>query len=112
MENVFSVQAVVHGYHHYKAIWDIAIDGEVLSCEREVGNVHDTFAVTVKNDGIIIGHCSQKISSFCSIFIRRGGSIICQVKGNKCYSWDLPQRGLEVPCTLTFRTSKTTELDK
>ena len=103
---------MVRGYHHYKAIWDAAIDGEVLSCEREVGNVHDTFAVAVKKDGIIVGHCPRKISSLCSIFIRRGGSITCQVNGNKRYSWDLPQGGLEVPCSLIFRTSKTTELDK
>ena len=48
MEHVFSVSSTVRGYHHYKAIWNAAIDGEVLSCEREVGNVHDTFAVTVK----------------------------------------------------------------
>ena len=111
MDRVFSVQAMVRGYH-YKAIWEAAIDGEVLSCEREVGNVHDTFAVSVKKDGIIVGHCPRKISSLCSIFIRRGGSITCQVNGNKRYSWDLPQGGLEVPCILTFRTSKKAELDK
>ena len=112
MDHVFSVQAMVRGYHYYKAIWEAAIDGEVLSCEREVGNVHDTFAVSVKKDGIVVGHCPRKISSLCSIFIRRGGSITCQVNGNRRYSQDLPQGGLEVPCILTFRTSKKAELDK
>ena len=112
MDHVFSIQAVVHGYHYYKSIWEAAIDGEVLACEREVGNVHDTFAVSVKKDGIIVGHCPRKISSICSIFIRRGGSITCQVNGNRRYSQDLPQGGLKVPCILTFRTSKKAELDK
>jgi len=32
----FSVQAMIRGYHIYKAIWEAAIDGEVLLCEREV----------------------------------------------------------------------------
>jgi len=103
----FSVQSVIRGYHVYKAIWDATIDGEVLLCEREVGNIHDTFAVAVKKDGVIIGHCPRKISSLCSIFIRRGGSITCQVSGSRRYSEDLPQGGLEVPCTLIFQILKT-----
>ena len=35
-----------------------------------------------------------------------------QVNGNRRYSQDLPQGGLEVPCILIFRTSKKAELDK
>ena len=26
----------------------------------------------------------------------------CKVRGSKRYSYDLPQAGLEIPCTLTF----------
>ena len=59
----FSVQAMVCGYHIYKTIWEATIDGELLACEREVGNIHDTFAVAVKKDRIIVGqkflHCVQ-----------------------------------------------------
>ena len=32
-----------------------------------------------------------------------GGSIECQINGNRRYSHDLPQGGLEIPCVLTFR---------
>ena len=108
MDHVFSVQAIVRGYHYYQAIWEAGIDGEVLLCEREVGNVHNMFAVTIKQDDTTVGHCPQKISSICSIFIRRGGSTTCQVNGNRRYSQDLPQGGLEVPCILTFCTSDKT----
>ena len=45
MDRVFSVQAMVRGYHHYKAILEAAIDAEVLSCEREVGNVLESSLV-------------------------------------------------------------------
>ena len=86
--------------------------GKFSHAKWKLGNVHDTFAVSVKKDGIIVGHCPRKISSICSIFIRRGGSITCQVNGNRRYSQDLPQGGLEVPCILTFRTSEKAELDK
>ena len=94
MDQTFSIQAMVRSYHYYKDIWEATIDEEVLSCEREVGNVHDTFAVAVKKDDIIVGHCPRKISLICSIFIRRIGSVTCQVNENRCYSHDLPQGGL------------------
>ena len=103
----FSVQAMIRGYHVYKEIWEVAINGEVLLCEREVRNIHDTFAVAVKKDGGIVGHCPQKIFLSCSIFIRWGGSITCQLSASRRYSEDLPQGGLEVPCILIFQTPKT-----
>ena len=47
-----------------------------------------------------VGRVPQRISSICSIFIRRGGSILCTVKGNCRYSLDLLQGGLEIPLSL------------
>ena len=39
------------------------------------------------------------------MFLRRGGTISCRVTGGRPYSEDLPEGGLEVPCTLTLRGS-------
>ena len=111
MEHTFSVESMVRGYHEYQDVWDAPVH-EVLSCEREVGNVYDTFAVAVKKDDEIVGHCPRKISAICSIFIRRGGKITCQVTGRRRRSSDLPQGGLEIPCELTFHTNKKSEADK
>jgi len=33
----------VHGYHRYRTVWESPAYGEVLRCEREVGNSHDTY---------------------------------------------------------------------
>ena len=79
---MFSMEAMVCGYHTYQSVWD-APTGETLLCEREVGNVHDTFAVAIKKDGEVVGHCPRKISALCSFFIRRGGKITCQVTGRR-----------------------------
>ena len=111
VEHVFSVEAMVRGYHEYQSVWAAPI-GEMLICEREVGNFRDTFAVAIKKDGEVVGHCPRKISALCSIFIRRGGKIACQVTGRRRYSSDLPQGGLEVPCKLTFYTRNKSEADK
>jgi len=59
---VFNVEVMVHGYHEYKNTWDAPI-GEMLRCERVVGNIHDTFAVAIKKDGKVVGHCPRKISA-------------------------------------------------
>lgn len=111
VEHVFSVEAMVRGYHEYQSVWDAPI-GETLLCEREVGNIHNTFAVAIKKDGEVVGHCPRKISAVCSVFIRRGGKITCQVTGRRRYSSDLPQGGLEVPCKLKFYTKDKSKADK
>ena len=68
-------------------------------------NYRDPFAVAVVRSGVIVGHVPRKILSICSMFLRRGGTISCRVTGGRRYSEDLPQGGLEVPCTLTLRGS-------
>ena len=57
VEHVFSVEAMVHGYHEYQKAWDAPI-GEISSCEREVGNIHDTFAIAIKKDGKGLYRCN------------------------------------------------------
>lgn len=60
----------------------------------------------------MVGHIPRTISSICSIFIRRGGSIVCKVKGSREYSSDLEQGGLQLPCELTFRIADSVEFQK
>ena len=100
----FSVNAMVRGYHVYQDIWDASVSEE-LPCQREPGNSHDPFAVAIVRAGVTVGHVPRKLSSTCSLFIRRGGSIRCRVTGSRHFSEDLPQGGLEIPCLLIFQGS-------
>ena len=93
----------IRGYHVYNEIWT-AVLGEVLITERELHNVADRYAVAVKkHSGETVGHLPRKISRLCSIFIDQGGDITCVVTGNRRYSSDLVQGGLEIPCSIIFR---------
>ena len=69
---------MVRGYHDYQSIWDNPLaDGDLL-CEQEMGNSHDLQAVAIKTiDGTLqVVRCvPRRISSICSIFLRRSGSI-------------------------------------
>ena len=51
------------------------------------------------------------MSAVCSLFLRRNGSIVCQVNGSRRYSSVLPQGGLEIPCKLIF-TGNLSKIDK
>ena len=93
----------IRGYHVYNEIWT-AVLGEVLLTQRELHNVTDRYAVAVKkHSGETVGHLPRKISRLCSMFIGQGGDITCVVTGNRRYSSDLVQGGLEIPCSIIFR---------
>ena len=50
-----------------------------------------------------VGHVPRKISSVCSLFLRKNGTLVCKVTGSRRYSRDMPQGGLEIPCTQVSR---------
>ena len=94
----------------FKEIWTAVVDEELI-CRREPFNTADPFAVAVVKNSTAVGHVPRKISSVCSLFLRKNGTIVCKVTGSRRYSRDLPQGGLEVPCTLKFQGS-TKDIDK
>ena len=59
-------------------------------CAREEENLQDHYAVAVLKHNEIIGHLPRTISTISSLFIRRGGSIQCEVTDHHPYSRDLP----------------------
>ena len=98
----FLVESVVRGHHVYKTIWSSAL-GEELQCHREVGNIHDLYAVSVIKPGGVVDHIPRRICTPCNMFIRSSSSITCIVTGSRHYSVNLPKEGLEVPCRLQFK---------
>lgn len=92
---------MIRGYHEYHSIWT-AENREELSCVRDVRNSLDPYAVSVKKGSTTVCHVSRTISCVCFTFFRRRGQIRCLVTGQRRYSYDLPQGGLEIPCLLKF----------
>ncbi len=100
----FRIESCVRGYHVYKDIWDASV-GESLPCQRERGNRADPYAVAIIKGGVTVGHVPRKISSVCSLFLRRNGVINICITGTRRFSADLPQGGLEIPCVIAFEGS-------
>ena len=59
--------------------------------------------MAVMRRSAVVGHIPRKISAASALFLRRKGTIRCTITASRCFSADLPQGGLEVPCTLMFR---------
>jgi hypothetical protein len=72
-------------------------------CEREPYNPSDRYAVAVVKNRTVIGHLPRTISRIAALFLRRGGTIHCTVTGRRRHSADLPQGGLEIPCSVKFK---------
>ena len=98
----YRADCCIRDYHVYRDTW-VAVIGEVLECERELTNTRDRYAVAVTKNGTIIGYLPRNFPRVCLLFLRRGGSIRCEVTGGRRYSADLPQGGLEIPCRLLFK---------
>lgn len=95
-------ESCVRGYHVYKSIWTAEI-GETLVTKPEFGNSHDPYALAVvDNNNIIVGHLPRNIAALCHLFLRGNETIIVQITGKRRFSADLPQGGLELPCSLIF----------
>ena len=101
----YEVDSCIRGYHVYQAFWEANI-GDIFRCKRESHNARDRYVVAVVDDiDKTIGHVPHKISHICSLFLRRGGDIVCVVMGSRRYSHNLPQGGLKVPCKLIFSSN-------
>ena len=74
----FVMESMVRGYHVYQDVWTPMV-GEHLQCAREEDNTEDRYAVAVIKDNVTVGHLPRRMSTLCSLFIRRGGIICDQI---------------------------------
>ena len=76
--------------------------GEILSTRKEPGNRHDKLAVAALKDDHIVGHIPREVAKTAWYFLEHGGEIQCEIIGRRRRS-DVLGKGLEVPCTYTFK---------
>jgi len=99
----YEFDSTVRGFHEYESIWAPVV-GKELPCKREVHNPHDTFAVSVTKDHVVVGHLSRKFSVIFWSFLR-SSSITCKIlSATRRYSRDLvlPSTKVLVECVLNF----------
>ena len=101
----FEIDSFVKGYYEYKNIWTLEI-GEILSTEREPGNLVDKYVICVKKNNEIVGHLQLgkdgKFVKTVLYFLRADEYVSCDVliKGKPFNLRD--GDGMQVPCSLKF----------
>ena len=53
-----TLESIIRGRHIYKQIWRPLV-GEILTLEREEGNKHEKFAVSLLKHATVLGHVPQ-----------------------------------------------------
>ena len=78
----WAVDGVIRGVHVYKFVWQPAM-GEVLLLQREIGNCHDRYSVSLKKNRETVGHVPREMSKFVWFFPRLGGQARAEVNGRR-----------------------------
>ena len=109
---MFEIQNCVRSYQRYQNVWTSYV-GEVLSCAKELWNPEDPYAVATKTtSGVVVENVPRSLSCILVTYLCHGGSISCTITGNRWCSSDLPQGGLELPCSYAFVRDNQCQLKK
>ncbi len=96
----FEYDCVIRGYHAFMK-WGNPLKGTKFVVEKEPDNKKDKFACLVKSGEKILGHLPYEIAQICFHFMTHG-NIEGFTTGKRRRNQDIPCKGLEIPCTLTF----------
>ena len=66
--------------------------------------VEDQYAMAIKNNAQTVGHVPKFLSKLVHFFQKHEGELLVEVIGERRFSFDLPQGGMEIPAKFTFKT--------
>ena len=89
----------VRGYHFYNHQPNIDETIRVYPDDDPMSLIHDRYDIAAKTvgTGLKIGNVPKFMSKFTYYFLRHGGVAHGTVLGERQYSWDLQQGGLQIP---------------
>ena len=61
------------------------------------------YAMVLKFNDVFVGHVPKFLSKICYFYQKHGGTIIVRITGERQYSKDLVQGGMEFPVKYIFR---------
>ena len=105
---VMSFKSAVRGFHVYRNCWHPQ-ENEVLNCFHESNNPFDMFAIQVcqLQTNKRVGHLPMEISRISKFLIDRGAVFQAKLMSIYYRRSPLVRGGLENPCEITVRMTKT-----
>ena len=109
LEKEFSAACCIRGYHIYNwAQWAAEI-GSILTSEPEKRSgalAEDRYAIAIISNNQTVGHVPNFLSKLTFFFLKHGGTLTVKVTGERRYSFDLPQGGMEIPAEFIYKSEK------
>ena len=107
IEKELEVECCVRGHHVYESNWDAKIGSTLKPChkKRPSALVEDKYAMALKFNDTTFGHVPKFLSKITYFFLKLGGDLVVKITGQRRYSRDLDQGGMELPGTYVFTST-------
>ena len=98
-EKEIEVEYCVRGHHVYESNWDAKTGSKLKPCheKRPSALVEDKYAMVLKFNDTTAGHVPKFLSKITYFFLKLGGDLVVKITGQRRYSRDLDQGGMELP---------------
>ena len=91
-EKELEVECCVRGHHVYGSNWDAKTGSKLKACHE-------------KRPSALVGHVPKFLSKITYFFLKLGGDLVVKMAGQRRYSRDLDQGGMELPGTYIFTST-------
>ena len=115
LDREFSAACCVRSYHIYNWTQWTAEIGSILTSEPEKrpgALVEDKYAIAIISNNQTVGHVPKFLSKLAFFFLKHGATLTVKVTGERRYSFDLPQRGMEIPVEFIYKSEKKELIDQ
>ena len=105
----FSAACCIRGCHIYNWTQWTAEIGSILTSEPEKrpgALVEDRCASAIISNNQTVGHVPKFLSKLTFFFLKHGGTLTVQVTGERRYSFDLAQGGMEITPEFIYKSEK------
>ena len=104
IEKEFTVECCVRGHHIYQFEWDAKIGKElnVRQETRPAALVRNEYVMVLKFNDVSVGHVAKFLSKIYYFHQKHRGTTIARITGERQYSEDLGQGGMELPAKYIF----------
>ena len=107
IEKELEVECCVRGHHVYESNWDAKTGSKLKPCheKRPSALVEDKYAMALKFNDTTVGHVPKFLSKITYFFLKLGGVLVVKITGQRLYTRDLDQRGMELPGTYVYAST-------
>ena len=106
-EKELEVECCVRGHHVYGSNLDAKTGSKLKPCheKRPSALVENIYGMALKFNGTTVGHVPKFLSKITYFFLKLGGDLVVKITGQRRYSRDLDQGGMELPDTYIFTST-------